>query len=143
MIIIIKRLLFGVIEMEKIESVYRGSQIVNFYSFDNIMSINDIQKIIDILIDKGISFRGFRLSNSEEQPDHFHRTFYSLNEFRSFPWSDGIYIDDLGIYCSYKNKTFDLTFDIERNIVLTFSDGKIDLEPLLLDIDSSIKKRSK
>lgn len=129
--------------MEKIETLYKDSQIVNFYSFDNTMSIYDIQKIIDILIDKGVTFRGFRLSNAEEQSEHFYRLFYSLNEFRTFPWSNEIYIDDFGIFCYYKNKKFDLTFDIEKNVVLTFSDGKIDLEPLLLDIERNIKKKSR
>ena len=129
--------------MQKTERIYRGSQIVDFYDFDSSVTIEDIQKIIDILSSKGVTFRGFRLSNSEDQPEHFHRTFYSLKDFKIFPWSEKIYIDDFGVFCNYQNKKFDLTFDLSRNIVITFSDGQINLESILLEIESSIKKKSR
>ena len=129
--------------MQKTEKIYRGSQLVEFYDFDNAVTIDDIQKIIDILSSNGVAFRGFRLSNSLEQPEHFHRTFYSLKDFKMFPWSENIYIDDFGMFCIYQNKKIDLTFDLSRNIVITFSDGKIDLEPILIAIEEGIKKKTR
>lgn len=58
----------------------------------------------------------------------------------TFPWSEGRYVDDFGVFCNYADKRFDLTFDLEGSIVLTFSDGTIDLEPLLVAIETNIKK---
>ena len=128
--------------MEKIREVYKTDKIVKYYRFNNNIVVDDISKIIETLSVNGVNLNGFRLSNNEEQPEHFQRLFYNVRDLMLFSTSDR-YISDFGVFCNYKNKRFDLTFDLEENVVLTFSDGTIDLEPILENIELATKKKSR
>lgn len=130
--------------MKKINEMIRGfrnsAELVQTYSFDNKMSVDDVQKFIDVLFENNVKLRNFRLSNSEEQPNSFFRFFPTLREFNMFSWNSDVYIDDFGVNCLYGNKIFDLTFNFSTNHVLTFSKGDINLEPILKSLEEVIQK---
>ncbi len=127
--------------MRKIESIVNkiNKKFVDYYSLTTTISIDDIPKIVDVLNARKIEPISFRLSNSEEQPDHFFRLFPTLKDLYTYPL-DGVYIDDLGITCMYNDIKFDLTFDLAENRVITITKGNINLEPLLIYIEESCKK---
>ena len=120
--------------MEKIKSINKKNEIVDYYTLENNLSTEDIPAIIDSLEMKGIFLTGFRLSNDEEQPFHFFRTFSSKKEFEAFSWYD-VNINDFGVFCNFNNNNFSFTFDFDEDLVLTFSNGKIDLESCLYDFE--------
>ncbi len=127
--------------MKKIESIENeiNEIFVDYYSLTTTISLDDIPKIVDILNARKIEPISFRLSNSEEQPDHFFRVFPTLKDLYTYPLDD-VYIDDLGITCMYNDIKFDLTFDLAENQVITITKGNINLEPLLIHIEESCQK---
>ena len=130
--------------MEKIQSIHKkiSKEYINDYSLSTSISIDDIPKIIDILNVSKVETTGFRLSNSQEQPEHFLRVFPTLKDLYSYPL-DNIYIEEFGVNCVYNDIKFYLTFGLSKNQVTTFTKGNINLEPLLMYIEESCKKKAR
>lgn len=129
--------------MEKLDRIVKikSKEVVETYLFNNRISIDDISKFIDVLNSSNVKLTSFRLSNSEEQPEHFFRIFNTLGQLNMFSCPDGILIDDFGVACEYNGIRFDLTFDFSTGQVVTFSKGNINLEPLLLALEQCAQKK--
>ena len=133
--------------MEKIETFEKKlyNQLINYYQFSKKISLLDIYSIVDVLNSNGIQLSEFRLSNSEDSPEHFFRLFSSLKDFNTFAIPESVYVDDFGVDCIYSGVKFSLTFDLSQNQVITFvkMSDNINLEPLLMQIEDMCQKKTR
>jgi len=130
--------------MEKYNTVLNDNgEVVNYYSFNNEITRDDVPIILEVLNLSGIVVSTYRLSNSEEQPEHFFRVFNNVTDFAGVFWNDDIYIDDFGVSCKFNGIDFSLTFNFLENSLLTFSKKNINLDSLLVSIEQAIQKKTK
>lgn len=129
--------------MEKVEKFFRQrGELIETYKFDKFFSENDFEEIIRLIEGYNVKITGIRISNSLDQPEHFYRSFDSLDAFRRYV-KDDYYIDDFGVQCAYNDMRFALTFDFSKKMLVTFKYSNINLDNLLEDLEGLTKKKVK
>ena len=133
--------------MEKVKTIEKkfNNKIITYYHFLNKFSLSNIYFIVDSLHSSGIGLSEFRLSNSDDSPEHFFRVLPTIKDFNTFSIDDDVYIDDFGVDCVYRGIKFSLTFDMSKNQVITIVDlnSNINLEPLLIQIEQMCQKKTR
>lgn len=115
------------------------------YELEPIFSIEDFNKIFDIVSAYCSKISAISVSNDEEEYNHYYRKFSNLTEFYNY-YSDLVnqYIRNLTLVCENENYTFQLNFNFEENTVSVVNGvlNEVNFDNLIMAIEEKLKKKT-